>query len=640
MHIRFTARRLFPGGLLLAAVSIVGGCGRGSNNASPVSVTTASLSATAFDFGNNLVGNTMSRTVVTVANTGPMALQMNPILSGDASYSIDSSSSCAMQLAAGASCSVVLTYRPASAATQSTMLNMGLGNVPAGTPQTVSITGAAMVLAPGEIAATGNPQVALYSMTLPFPGTVTVSFGTDTNYGLRTWTRSTDSSGKVSVFVAGMRASTTYHMRASIAFANGISANDADHTFTTGAVPANMRLNVSATMTQGMTPQPGVELLNSLSGTPSGVLVTDLAGNTLWTYANTSNVAQNYINGVKMLPNGDFLMAIGLGLPYSSIPAETINEIREVNLAGDTVRSIGIYTLNGALAVASCAECHVTLGTFHHDVEPLPNGHWLVLATTARALSSTSTPALTNVPPATVLGDVIVDLDQNMQPVWAWNAFNHLDPNRHPMSITDWTHGNAVVYSKDDGNVLVSLRSQSWVLKVRYADGVGDGSVLWRLGAGGDFALQGGNDPVDWMYAQHFPAFFSANTTGTFSLGAMDNGNSRVLAGGSVCGTAGAAPCYSTVPVWQVNESAKTAAFTFHQVLPVSEYSFFGGNMQQLANGNVEYDLCGVGLTTPSSQVFEVTQESTAKTVWSMQVTGTYLYRASRMPSLYPGVQW
>jgi hypothetical protein len=62
--------------------------------------------------------------------------------------------------------------------------------------------------------------------------------------------------------------------------------------------------------------------------------------------------------------------------------------------------------------------------------------------------------------------------------------------------------------------------------------------------------------------------------------------------------------------------------------------------MQQLANGNVEYDLCGVGLTTPSSQVFEVTQESTAKTVWSMQVTGTYLYRASRMPSLYPGVQW
>ena len=77
--------------------------------------------------------------------------------------------------------------------------------------------------------------------------------------------------------------------------------------------------------------------------------------------------------------------------------------MREVNLAGDTVREISIDDLNTELAAATCAECNVTLQTFHHDVLPLPNGHWLVLANTIKALSSTSTPPLTNAPAQNVL---------------------------------------------------------------------------------------------------------------------------------------------------------------------------------------------------------------------------------------------
>ena len=41
-----------------------------------------------------------------------------------------------------------------------------------------------------------------------------------------------------------------------------------------------------------------------------------------------------------------------------------------------------------------------------------------------------------------------------------------------------------------------------------------------------------------------------------------------------------------------------------------------------------------------NSAIYEVTQQSNPQTVWSMQVTGTNMYRASRLPSLYPGVQW
>jgi len=193
------------------------------------------------------------------------------------------------------------------------------------------------------------------------------------------------------------------------------------------------------------------------------------------------------------------------GDPLSGpLPAGTINELREVDLAGDTVREISINDLNSELAAASCAECNVTLDTFHHDVEPLPNGHWLSLANTTTVLSSTSTPPLTNGPATTVLGDVIVDLDQNMQPVWTWNEFNHLDPNRQPLNFPEWTHTNAIIYSKGDGNILVSIRNQNWIVKVNYANGAGNGSISWHLGEGGDF-IEGGTDPTDWEYAQHGP---------------------------------------------------------------------------------------------------------------------------------------
>ena len=254
------------------------------------------------------------------------------------------------------------------------------------------------------------------------------------------------------------------------------------------------------------------------------------------------------------------------------------------------------------------------------------------------ALSSTSQPPLTNVPAATVLGDVIVDLDQNLKPQWVWNEFNHLDPNRHPYLFPDWTHSNAVVYSQDDGNILVSIRHQNWVVKVNYADGAGNGSILWRLGHDGDFTLNGETDPVDWEYAQHAPAFFRTNTSGVFSLGLMDNGNDRIFPAGVTCRTTGTPPCaYSTIPIWQIDESAKTASLIFHQKLPTNLFSNFGGSTNPLANGNVEYDLCGVGT---GSDIFEVTQESTPQTVWTMHINKTHAYRGSRIPSLYPGVQW
>ena len=90
--------------------------------------------------------------------------------------------------------------------------------------------------------------------------------------------------------------------------------------------------------------------------------------------------------------------------------------------------------------------------------------------------------------------------------------------------------------------------------------------------------------------------------------------------------------------MFQIDEAAKTATLTFHQKFDPSLYSFWGGYAEGLDNGNIEYDLCAEGT---NSDIFEVTPDNlNPTTVWHMHVTGANAYRAFRLPSLYPGVQW
>jgi hypothetical protein len=56
--------------------------------------------------------------------------------------------------------------------------------------------------------------------------------------------------------------------------------------------------------------------------------VTDLSGNVLWAYSDPGSASLNFIDGVKMLPDGNFLMVIGASssAPLSGqLPAGTQN---------------------------------------------------------------------------------------------------------------------------------------------------------------------------------------------------------------------------------------------------------------------------------------------------------------------------
>jgi hypothetical protein len=498
-------------------------------------------------------------------------------------------------------------------------------------------TGSATVtiVAPGILAATANVQVAKYTITPPAGAAVSIEFGPDTAYGLTTWQLpAPQSGGAVSILVAGMKLNSAYHMRAVMKLADSTEFDDIDHTFTTGTLPAASLPNLVATTTPGGTPQSGVELLDLLgTGTNSlGAVVTDLSGNVLWTY-NPALPGSASVNPVKLLPNGHFLLS------FSGQPDGVNSVIQEVDLTGQVIWQLTGAQLNQALAAAACAGCNITVVGMHHDFAVLPNGHLIVIASQDKVETG-----LTGFPnPVTVAGDVLIDLDENHNPVWLWSSFDHLDLNRHLMGLPDWTHTNAVIYSPDDKALIISMRHQSWVLKINYNDGQGSGEVLWKLGYQGDFSLQNGTDPQDWFYAQHDPNITSPNSSGIFQLLLFDNGNLRVLdPSGITCGSG--TPCESRVPILQLDETAKTATIEWVDN-GAPAYSSFGGSSRLLQNGNVEFDECGLTTTGTNtlankSAILEVTKTTPPQTVWQMQVNGQYAYRAFRIPSLYPGVQW
>jgi hypothetical protein len=234
------------------------------------------------------------------------------------------------------------------------------------------------------------------------------------------------------------------------------------------------------------------------------------------------------------------------------------------------------------------------------------------------------------------LGDVLIDVDENWNPVWVWSSFDHLDINRHLMGLPDWTHSNAVIYSPVDGNILISMRHQSWVLKVDYENGAGSGDILWRLGQDGDFELPE-NDPSQWFYAQHFPYLVTAAGS-QMELAILDDGNLRIPSGGGA-GCQGFYPdCYSRAVIVDLDEATKSATVSW-QFLP-GLYTDWGGSIVTLENGNLDFDLTAPFEPALASRVFEVTRSGTPEITWQLDIQGGNAYRAYRIPSLYPGVTW
>jgi arylsulfate sulfotransferase len=475
--------------------------------------------------------------------------------------------------------------------------------------------------APGTVSSSNNPQVAAYNIVAPVGATVQIQFGTTTNYGLTTWAQPAPTlGGSTSILVAGMRASTTYHMQAILQLASGQRAVDTDHQFTTGDLPADMIPGIAIRQPAAAGAAPGVELLDLYTVLQNrlAALATDLEGNVVWYYKMSPGVVPFPI---KLLPNGHMLL----------VAFNEGNSFQEIDLAGNILFQLQVGDINTGLTAIGAS--FQNLIAMHHDILQLPNGHYILLANYY--------PVLPGGGLSTVLGDALVEWDpQTQKPVWTWSTFDHIPQTHAPNGLADWTHANAIVYSPDDGNLILSMRNQNWVVKINYQDGAGDGSILWHLGPGGDFTLPSGQAPIEWNYGQHYPTAVSSNSAGIFQLMFFNNGNSRLLdANNDACGTPGFAACYSSVPIFELNESAKTGQ-VLSEINLSPHYSICCGDALMLSNGNIEYDVA-LDVNTPNeSFIQEVTPEQTPQLLWQMNITGQLAYRGFRIPSLYPGVSW
>jgi hypothetical protein len=187
----------------------------------------------------------------------------------------------------------------------------------------------------------------------------------------------------------------------------------------------------------------------------------------------------------------------------------------------------------------------------------------------------------------------------------------------HP--AVDWRHINSVSWSPEDGNLVLSLRNQDWVIKIAYENGAGDGHVIWRLGAGGDFTVNS-TDPSPWFSGQHDAHYIDDSTIILF-----DDGNTR---------RASDPTADSRGQVWKIDEQTMTATLVFNADL--GNYSDALGAAQRLSNGDYSFDSGRQGVAPHQiGQAIEVRPDGSKAYVLQVNTT---LYRAFRIRTLYAGI--
>src|SRR5262249_27815594 len=468
-----------------------------------------------------------------------------------------------------------------------------------------------------------NPLVALYSAPPSSAGTVFVQFAVASDHPAwrNTDTRAVEPGKSTNVFIAGMLPNPAYEMRH--VFSDGTGS--APLLFTTGTISSTLTF---PSFTGQQPPGPGSDLdqdliSHSLPTSPMPI-VTDLQGRVVWYF----DVQQSGL-GITSFGTGTFEpggTVLGFGRDRYSV-RNNADVLREIDLAGNPVRETNLAAVNAQLTALG----HEISYGFHHDAQRLPNGDTVVLALTERTIDLNGTP--TN-----YIGDLIVVLDDDLQVAWVWDAFDHLDVNRVPVlgeivpegepgpdsivpdyPAVSWLHDNAVSLSPTDGNLILSVRHQDWVIKIDYENGEGDGHVIWRLGQDGDFTVNS-TDPSPWFSHQHNAHYIDDHTLILF-----DNGNTR---------RASDPNAHSRGQVWRLDEQTMTATLLLNADLGNSSDAL--GAAQRLSNGNFSFT-SGFQGQPPNQfgQTIEVLPDGTKSYVLEVNLIE---YRSYRIRTLYEGI--
>jgi arylsulfate sulfotransferase len=350
-----------------------------------------------------------------------------------------------------------------------------------------------------------------------------------------------------------------------VVFAPGGFTDNPVLAFTSGPISAELPVHRKVSGQSGSTGQK-VHLAASLF---SRFVATDLDGNAIWYYPDSTL----FLTSAQA---GGYFFAI-----HEDLGDDQSRQIMRVfDLTGTTVQETNAARVSEQLVALGKRP----INAFHHEARRARNGNILVLASVEQILTDVQGPG-----PVNVLGDMIIELNRDLEVVWTWDTFDHLDVRRMatqadrcnaqscpPLYLAptanDWVHGNSVSETAD-GFLLYSARSQDWIVKIDYQGGKGGGNVVWRLGRDGDFQISSGN-PDDWFSHQHDAEM---EIDGTMSL--FDNGNLRNAANQSIL---------SRGQVFRLDEANRRAEIVLNADL--GYYAFALGSAQRLDNGNYSFD--------------------------------------------------
>jgi hypothetical protein len=241
----------------------------------------------------------------------------------------------------------------------------------------------------------------------------------------------------------------------------------------------------------------------------------------------------------------------------------------------------------------------------HHDLQILPNGHYLVLIWDTRIVDmSRLVPG--GQKDAEVTGLIVQEMDAKHNVVLEWRSWDDIDIEESRADLTAkrilaiW--GNAIELDLD-GNILISCRSLEQVIKISRRNG----KILWRLG-GKKNQFTFVNDG-DGFHFQH-------------DVRRLSNGNITLFDNRT-----GITPWFSRAVEYQLDEVNKTATRVWQYRNTPDTYSPYFCNTQRLPNGNT---IVSWGLASPS--VTEVTPDGAKAFELSLSAGGGGSYRIFRFP--------
>jgi hypothetical protein len=437
------------------------------------------------------------------------------------------------------------------------------------------------------------------------------------------------------VYVAGLRADTKYHFRSELVNDKGVTTG-AWLPFRTGLVDGDFPPVSVPVARADRSPHPQPLLVHSALKLEGGSrpFATNLSGDIVW-----YSLSPQFL--VRVLPGGRFLAhADGLN-SANMIQREQL--LREFDLAGYTLRETNIARVAEQLVKYGInSDCRKggkqCVTSFHHEAVRLPNGHTLTIAGLEQMFPAGTQGAKDVID---IVGDLVIELDEDFQVVGAWNAFDHVDISRAapPQDICregpgfggcppiflaaqarEWLHSNALNFIPESGDFLISMPTRSWVAKIDWKHGKGSGKVLWRLGEDGDFKAIS-DDPHPWFSFQHDSGF---DPPGSNIITLFDNGHAR---------NAKDKKSSSRGQAWRIDEQARTATLIHNADLGV--YAFAVGSAQTLKNGGYSFQAGFINVASNFTRAIETSKDG--RIVYAQQLDGVVEYRSFRVADMYSG---